>query len=62
MDRADPITSFAERLAGVEIDGWVRVLGDRYAREAQDHGGARAHGVDDHRPLEIRARRRARAR
>lgn len=33
MDRADPITTFAERLAGVEIDGWVRVYGDRYARK-----------------------------
>ena len=32
MDRADPITTFAERLSGVEIDGWVRVYGDRYAR------------------------------
>ena len=32
MDRADPITTFAERLAGVEIGGWVRVIGDRYMR------------------------------
>jgi 5-methyltetrahydropteroyltriglutamate--homocysteine methyltransferase len=38
MDRADPITSFAERLAGVEIDGWVRVLGDRYARKTKITG------------------------
>jgi 5-methyltetrahydropteroyltriglutamate--homocysteine methyltransferase len=35
MDRADPITTFAERLAGVEIDGWVRIYGDRYARRAK---------------------------
>jgi len=33
MDRADPITSFAERLSGVEIAGWVRVYGDRYVRK-----------------------------
>jgi 5-methyltetrahydropteroyltriglutamate--homocysteine methyltransferase len=33
MDRADPITTFAERLAGVEIDGWVRVYGERYMRK-----------------------------
>jgi 5-methyltetrahydropteroyltriglutamate--homocysteine methyltransferase len=32
MDRADPITTFAERLSGIEIDGWVRVYGDRYVR------------------------------
>jgi 5-methyltetrahydropteroyltriglutamate--homocysteine methyltransferase len=32
MDRADPITTFAEQLAGIEIDGWVRVYGDRYVR------------------------------
>ena len=32
MDRADPITTFAEGLAGIEIDGWVRVYGDRYVR------------------------------
>ena len=32
MDRADPITTFAERLTGVEIAGWVRVFGDRYVR------------------------------
>jgi 5-methyltetrahydropteroyltriglutamate--homocysteine methyltransferase len=33
MDRADPITTFAERLSGVEIAGWVRVYGDRYVRK-----------------------------
>lgn len=33
MDRADPISSFAERLSGVEIAGWVRVYGDRYVRK-----------------------------
>jgi 5-methyltetrahydropteroyltriglutamate--homocysteine methyltransferase len=38
MDRADPITTFAERLAGVEIDGWVRVFGDRYARKPKITG------------------------
>ncbi|HEX4823941.1 MAG TPA: hypothetical protein VFV19_06485 [Candidatus Polarisedimenticolaceae bacterium] len=32
MDRADPITTFAEGLSGIEIDGWVRVYGDRYVR------------------------------
>jgi len=32
MDRADPMTTFAERLSGIEIDGWVRVYGDRYVR------------------------------
>lgn len=32
MDRADPITTFAEHLSGIEIDGWVRVYGDRYVR------------------------------
>jgi 5-methyltetrahydropteroyltriglutamate--homocysteine methyltransferase len=32
MDRADPITTFAESLSGIEIDGWVRVYGDRYVR------------------------------
>jgi 5-methyltetrahydropteroyltriglutamate--homocysteine methyltransferase len=35
MDRADPITTFAERLSGIEIDGWVRVYGDRYVRKAK---------------------------
>ena len=40
MDRADPITTFAERLSGVEIDGWVRVYGDRYVRQAEDHRAA----------------------
>ena len=38
MDRADPITTFAERLSGVEIDGWVRVYGDRYARRPKITG------------------------
>jgi 5-methyltetrahydropteroyltriglutamate--homocysteine methyltransferase len=38
MDRADPITTFAERLAGVEIDGWVRVMGDRYVRRPKITG------------------------
>jgi len=38
MDRADPITTFAERLSGVEIGGWVRVLGDRYARRPRITG------------------------
>ena len=38
MDRADPITTFAERLSGVEIDGWVRVYGDRYARKPKITG------------------------
>ena len=33
MDRADPIASFAERMASVEIAGWVRVYGDRYVRK-----------------------------
>ena len=33
MDRADPITTFAERLSGIEIDGWVRVYGERYVRK-----------------------------
>ena len=33
MDRADPITTFAERLSGIEIDWWVRVYGDRYVRK-----------------------------
>src|SRR5258706_15893579 len=38
MDRADPIRTFAERLSGVEIDGWVRVFGDRYARRPKITG------------------------
>ena len=38
MDRADPITTFTERLAGVEIDGWVRVYGDRYVRRPKITG------------------------
>jgi len=38
MDRADPITTFAERLAGVEINGWVRVYGDRYVRKPRVTG------------------------
>ncbi len=38
MDRADPVTTFAERLAGVEIDGWVRVYGDRYVRRPRITG------------------------
>lgn len=38
MDRADPITTFAERLSGVEIDGWVRVFGDRYSRKPRITG------------------------
>jgi 5-methyltetrahydropteroyltriglutamate--homocysteine methyltransferase len=35
MDRADPITTFAERLSGVEMNGWVRIFGDRYVRRAK---------------------------
>ena len=38
MDRADPIATFAEHLAGVEIDGWVRVYGDRYVRRPRISG------------------------
>jgi 5-methyltetrahydropteroyltriglutamate--homocysteine methyltransferase len=38
MDRADPITTFAERLAGVEMNGWVRVYADRYARKPRITG------------------------
>ncbi len=38
MDRSDPITTFAERLSGVEIDGWVRVYGDRFARRPKITG------------------------
>ena len=38
MDRADPITTFAERLSGVEIAGWVRVYGDRYVRKPRIAG------------------------
>ena len=38
MDRADPITTFAERLSGVEINGWVRVYGDRYVRRPKITG------------------------
>jgi len=38
MDRADPITTFAERLAGVEMNGWVRVYGDRYVRRPKITG------------------------
>jgi 5-methyltetrahydropteroyltriglutamate--homocysteine methyltransferase len=38
MDRADPITTFAERLAGVEINGWVRVHGERYVRKPKITG------------------------
>jgi 5-methyltetrahydropteroyltriglutamate--homocysteine methyltransferase len=38
MDRADPITTFAERLSGVEINGWVRVYGDRYVRKPKITG------------------------
>jgi 5-methyltetrahydropteroyltriglutamate--homocysteine methyltransferase len=38
MDRADPITTFAERLGGVEIDGWVRVYGERYVRKPKITG------------------------
>ena len=38
MEQADPIASFAERLSGVEIDGWVRVLGDRYLRRPKITG------------------------
>jgi len=38
MDRADPITTFAERLSGVEIAGWVRVYGDRYMRKPRIAG------------------------
>jgi 5-methyltetrahydropteroyltriglutamate--homocysteine methyltransferase len=38
MDRADPITTFAERLSGVEMNGWVRVFGDRYVRRPKITG------------------------
>jgi 5-methyltetrahydropteroyltriglutamate--homocysteine methyltransferase len=38
MDRGDPITTFAERLAGVEMNGWVRVYGDRYLRKPKITG------------------------
>ena len=38
MDRGDPITTFAERLAGVEMNGWVRVFGDRYLRRPKITG------------------------
>ena len=38
MDRSDPITTFAERLSGVEIEGWVRVVGDRYVRRSKITG------------------------
>jgi 5-methyltetrahydropteroyltriglutamate--homocysteine methyltransferase len=38
MDRADPIMTFAERLSGVEIAGWVRVYGDRYVRKPRIAG------------------------
>ncbi len=38
MDRGDPITTFAERLAGVEMNGWVRVFGDRYVRRPKITG------------------------
>jgi 5-methyltetrahydropteroyltriglutamate--homocysteine methyltransferase len=38
MDRGDPITTFAERLAGVEMNGWVRVYGDRYVRRPKITG------------------------
>ena len=38
MDRADPITTFAERLSGVEINGWVRAYGDRYVRRPKITG------------------------
>lgn len=41
MDRADPITTFAERLQGIEIDGWVRVYGDRYVRRPRIVGPVR---------------------
>jgi 5-methyltetrahydropteroyltriglutamate--homocysteine methyltransferase len=38
MDRGDPITTFAERLSGVEMNGWVRVYGDRYVRRPKITG------------------------
>jgi len=38
MDRADPITTFAERLGGVEMNGWVRVYADRYVRRPKITG------------------------
>jgi len=38
MDRADPITTFAERLSGVEMNGWVRVHADRYVRRPRITG------------------------
>ena len=50
MDRADPITTFAERLTGVEIDGWVRIVGDRYVRKPKITGAlARAASATAHR-------------
>ncbi|HUC43168.1 MAG TPA: hypothetical protein VMR65_03940 [Candidatus Sulfotelmatobacter sp.] len=33
MERVDPVAGFAERLGGIEIAGWVRVVGDRYVRK-----------------------------
>ena len=38
MDRADPITTFAERLSGVEMNGWVRAYADRYVRRPRITG------------------------
>jgi 5-methyltetrahydropteroyltriglutamate--homocysteine methyltransferase len=38
MDRADPIATFAERLSGVETNGWVRIYGDQYARRPKITG------------------------
>jgi 5-methyltetrahydropteroyltriglutamate--homocysteine methyltransferase len=43
MDRSDPITTFAERLAGVEMNGWVRVYGDRYVRRPRITGPLARH-------------------
>src|SRR5262245_18388436 len=38
MDRADPITTFAEYLAGGETNGWVRAYGDSYVRRPRITG------------------------
>src|SRR5262245_8766409 len=38
MDLADPSATFAERLAGVETNGWVRIYGDQYARRPKITG------------------------
>ena len=51
MEQADPIASFAERLSGVEIDGWVRVLGDRYLRRPKITGALAGRTVTGTLPL-----------